>query len=207
MPLARSFNEVVAMDLKKWKNGLKIVYLIEIFTRYTLAQLVPSKDPEVNIDKVMLMWIGSDLGAPEKFLAENRGEFANEKYKGMCENLNIQVWNTVGQSPWQNGLWERNHAVVDRCLEKILEDNPDKPIDMALAWAVNAKNSLQMWLGYSSYQLVFGQNPNIPGVMTDKPSALEGSSTSEAFAMHMNTLCAAKQAFVQTVFRENQKST
>ena len=51
----------------------------------------------------------------------------------MFENLNIQVLNTAGQSPWQNGLCERNHAAVDRCLEKILEDNPDTPTDMALA--------------------------------------------------------------------------
>ena len=167
--------------------------------------MVPSKDPEIIIDKVMLMWIGSGLCAPEKFLADNGGECANEKYKDMCENLNIQVLNTAGQSPWQNGLCVTNHDVVDRCLEKILEDNPDTPIDMDLAWAVNAKNSLQMWSGYSSYQLVFGQNPNIRGVMIDKPLALEGSSTSEAFAKHMNTLCAARQAFVQT--ESSEKST
>ena len=60
----------------------------------------------------------------------------------MCENLNIQVLNTAGQSPWQNGLCERNHVEVDRCLEKIVEDNPDTPTDMALA--VNAK-SLAEW--------------------------------------------------------------
>ena len=111
----------------------------------------------------------------------------------MCENLNIQVLNTAGQSPWQIGSCERNHAVVDRCFEKVLEDNPHAPIDMALVCAVNATNSLQMWSGYSSYQLVFGQNPNIPGVMIDKAPALEGSSTSEAFAKHMNTLCAASR--------------
>ena len=87
--------------------------------------------------------------------------------------------------------------MVDGCLEKIVEDNPDTPIDMALAWAVNAKNSLQMWSENSSYQLVFGQNSNIPSVMIDKPPALEGSSTSEAFAKHMKTLCTARQAFVQ----------
>ena len=51
------------------KNGLIILYLIDMFTRYTLAQLVSSKDP------------------------------ANEKYKDMCENLNIQVLNRAGKIP------------------------------------------------------------------------------------------------------------
>ena len=42
----------------------------------------------------------------------------------MCENLNIEVLNTGAESPWSNGLVERNHACVDLMLEKMLEDNP-----------------------------------------------------------------------------------
>ena len=38
----------------------------------------------------------------------------------MCENLNIQVLqNTAAYSPWQNGLCERNHAVIDGSVKKI----------------------------------------------------------------------------------------
>ena len=81
MPLDRSFNEAVAMDLKEWKNGLKILYLIDMFTQYTLAQWVPSQYPEVIIDKVMLMWIGSGLGAFEKFLADNGGSLPTRNIK------------------------------------------------------------------------------------------------------------------------------
>ena len=77
MPLARNFNEAVAMDLKEWKNGLKILYLIDMFTRYTLAQWVPSKDPEVIIDKVMLTWIGSGLGANKKVFSR--------QWRGVCQ--------------------------------------------------------------------------------------------------------------------------
>ncbi|PIK39346.1 hypothetical protein BSL78_23810 [Apostichopus japonicus] len=84
------------------------------------------------------------MGAPKKFLSDNGGEFANEEFRDMAENLNIEIWNTAGYSPWQNGLCERNHAVVDNCVEKILEDYPNMDIELALVWAVNAKNSLQM---------------------------------------------------------------
>ena len=72
----------------------------------------------------------------------------------------------AAESPWQNGLCEPNQCVADRCLEKILEDYPEAPLNIALACTINAKNRLQMWNGFSSYQLVFGQNPNIPNVMT-----------------------------------------
>ena len=32
LPLATKFNEAVAMDLKYWKNGLYIFYLIDMFS-------------------------------------------------------------------------------------------------------------------------------------------------------------------------------
>ena len=62
----------------------------------------------------------------------------------MCENLNIQVQNTAAYSPWQNGLCERNHAVIDDSVKKILEDNPGLTLDTALVWAVQVKNCLHM---------------------------------------------------------------
>ena len=108
------------------------------------------------------MWIGSGLGAPKKFLADNGGEFANEEYKDMSSNLNIELINTAAYSPWQNGICERNHAVVDDCVSKILEDNPELELDVALVWPINAKNAMQMVYGCSQYQLVFGVNPNLP---------------------------------------------
>ncbi|CAC5379708.1 unnamed protein product [Mytilus coruscus] len=62
----------------------------------------------------------------------------------MYANLNIEVINTAAYSPFQNGICERNHAVVDDCVAKILEDQPKLNLEIALAWAVNAKNSLSM---------------------------------------------------------------
>ena len=37
--------------------------------------------------------------------------------------------------------------------------------ELALVWATNAKNSLQMVSGWSPYQLVFEVNPNLPSVL------------------------------------------
>ena len=91
----------------------------------------------------------------------------------------MQTLTTAAFSPFQNGLCERNHAVVDNMLKKMVDSCPRTPIEVPLAWANMAKNSLQMWHGFSSYQLVFGVNPKLPNVMTDQPPALEGTSTSE----------------------------
>ena len=145
----------------------------------------------------MLLWVGNGLGAPKKFSADNRGEFANEEYKDMCANLNVEIMNTAAYSPWQNGICERNHAVVDDCVLEILDENPETPLKAAFVWAVNAKNALQMVYGYSPSQLVFGSNPNLPSVTMDKPPALEGLTTSEIFAGHLNALHSGRRAFLQ----------
>ena len=59
-----------------------------------------------------------------------------------------------------------------------------------------------MWNGFSSHQLVFATNPNLPGIMTDKIPALDGTTTSETFAKHLNTLHASRKAFIDTEANE-----
>ncbi|KAJ8381313.1 hypothetical protein SKAU_G00020910 [Synaphobranchus kaupii] len=67
----------------------------------------------------------------------------------------------------------------------------------ALDWALMAKNSMHNVHGYSPYQLVFGQNPNLPSVLTDKPPALEGTSMSTWIAQHISALHATRRAFIE----------
>ena len=197
LPLATEFNEVVAVDLKEWKPNVYFLHLVDVATRFSLATVVRKKTPEIITGKIMTMWIGSGMGPPKRFLADNGGEFANEVFRDMCANLNIEVMNTAAYSPWQNGICERNHAVVDNCVAKILEDQPDLNLEIALAWAVNAKNSLSMVYGWSPYQLVFGANPNMPSVITNKPPALENTTVSQNFAKHLNALHSSRRAFIQ----------
>jgi hypothetical protein len=61
-------------------------------------------------------------------------------------------------------------------LIKLEAENKGVAIETLLPWANVARNSLQMWNGFSSHQLIFGQNPNI--MKADFP-ALEGSTSSE----------------------------
>ena len=60
------------------------------------------------------------------------------------------------------------------------------------------QKNLQMWNGFSSRQLIFGKNPSLPGIMTNGLPALEGSTSSETFAQHLNALHDARRAYIQT---------
>ncbi len=184
-PMASHFNEKVAMDLKKWGDRW-ILHMIDMFSRFTVSVFVSQKRPTDIVEKVMKNWIGV-FGMMGSIMTDNGGEFNSEEMRELGSVLNVVLCMTAGYSPLQNGLCERNHAVVDSMLLK-LKDHRGTPDDILLCWANMAKNSLQMVHGYSSYQLVFGHNPELPNIMTEKPPALQGVTSSEVLAKHLNVL-------------------
>jgi hypothetical protein len=90
-------------------------------------------------------------------------------------------------------------------LLKLQAQYPRIRLSVLLKWANLARNSLQMWNGFSSHQLVFGQNPNLPDIMTAKVPALEEFTSSEVFAEHLNALHAAREAYIQSEASERIK--
>ena len=61
----------------------------------------------------------------------------------------------------------------------MIEDDPSMKLEVALAWAVNAENSMQNQNGFSPIQLVLGTNPNLPTVSTNRLPAMENPEKSE----------------------------
>ena len=51
--------------------------------------------------------------------------------------------------------------------------------------------------GFSPYQMVFGQNPNLPLSLNSKPPALEGISSSDLVRNHLNALHKSRQEFIK----------
>ena len=72
----------------------------------------------------------------------------------------------------ENGLVERHNAILGLTVAKTIEETKCD-LEMAVAWAVSAKNSLKNVNGFSPNQLVFGKNPNFPNVSSDNLPALE----------------------------------
>ena len=64
----------------------------------------------------MKKWI-SYFGVPGAILNDNGGEFTADEVKEAKALLNIVDITTAAESPWQNGLCEKNHALIDNILE------------------------------------------------------------------------------------------
>ena len=98
-------------------------------------------------------------------MTDNGGEFSSDEMREVASILNVRLITTAAYSPFQNGLCDRVHSVTDMMLLKLMEENKKTERQTLLSLANMARNSLQMWNGFSSHQLVFGKNPNIPGIM------------------------------------------
>ena len=191
---SRKFNETVSMDLKEIK-GIKILHLVDNFTRFSVASKVNSKESLEIISVIFKIWIAY-FGPPLNFLTDNGGEFNNESFREMAQNLKVIVRTTAAQSPWSNGLCERHNSILNDMVIKTMEDTGCN-LELALSWAVCSKNALHNVNGFSPNQLVFGYNPNVPTVLVNKLPALEGVSTSEVVASNLNAMHSARKSYIQ----------
>ena len=196
-PLANTFNDVVAMDLKVLTQFHSyIIYFIDLYTRFMRGCVLKRKIPDVVVESFITTWIAAGFGAPRKVLVDNGGEFDNPLYLEAMEQYNIEVCATGARSPWSNGICERNHCVVDVMIEKMTDEDKTMKLEVALANAISAKNSLYNYNGFAPIQLVTGSLPNLPNVLNKALPALEEPS-STIISNSLNAMNLARKAFVQ----------
>ena len=196
MPMAKTFNEKVCMDLKSW-NGRWILHLVDMFSRYTISAFVPRKDSTAILCAIIDNWIAY-FGIMHGIFSDNGGEFRNDELREVASVLNFSIQTTAADSPFQNGLCEKNHAIVDLILSKLKADYPHIKTETLLRWANMAKNSLQMWCGFSSNQLVFGFNPRLPSIMCDPLPSMNETTLSDTLCNTLNIIHDARKAFIQS---------
>ena len=194
MPMANEFNEIIAIDLKIWGNHFFLV-IVDLATRFCTASVISNKLPSTIIKNLFVSWI-TIFGAPKRILSDNGGEFDNPEMRALGEAFNITIKTTAAESPWSNGICERLNGVLGTLVNKILDD-VNCNIQMALAWAVSARNAYDNNSGYSPNQLVFGFNPAIPNIYNSNLPGLENVTSSEIVRRNLNALHVARQEFVK----------
>lgn len=195
LPMATCYNETVALDLFEVETNVWVFHMIDMFSRFSAACVIKTKRASEIVNMFIRHWI-SIHGPPKKCFSDNGLEFNNQEFRDMSENFNIEVKTSAAFSPWSCGVVERHNGILKEILVKVkLDYNYD--LDVALAWSLNAKNSLHNVNGYSSYQIVFGQNPNLPSVLSDKLPALEGTTVSESVGKHISALHETRKTFLE----------
>ena len=98
LPMASDFNEAVVMDLVNIGNWIWFMHLIDLFTQFLAALTITTKEKNVVTGVIFEICL-SHFGQPRKFLADNGGELANEVYKELCDQFNIEFVTTAAESP------------------------------------------------------------------------------------------------------------
>ena len=197
--LAKEFNEVVSIDIKPYEN-IFLLHVIDHSTRFSAATVIQSKHNEVIIDNFCKHWV-TLFDCPNRIQSDDKGDLDIELYMEMAELFNIEVLMTPSE---YNGIKDKNTALIQSILEKIREETSCS-IEVAVAWAVSAKNSLTNVYGFSPNQLVFGKNPNFSRLINNELPVLEGISSCDLITDHLNILHSARELFIQTETSENIK--
>ena len=197
LPRASKFNQVVSLDLKEYPDGKNkyIFYLVDLFSRLTVGSLIPNKKPSTVGAGILKKWI-APMGRMDTIHSDRGGEFCCEELTQVAEYLGVRSTFTAAYSPNQNGVNERNHAICDRMISKMRLEDPTLSAEIALTWALVAKNSLENISGFSPFQIVFGQAPKLPSVYTAGPPGLEEVVMSKSVADHINALHLAREAYI-----------
>ena len=197
-PMANDFGQVLGFDLKVWnKNkGTYIFYMIDIFTRYQMAAVIKSKEPAEIVKTFTLKWLPI-FGRVDKIISDNGTEFQNEDMREVASQLNTQLLSTGANAPWQNGTVERNHMTTDSIISAILRDYPKMSLEVALAWAINAVNSMSSVRGFSPYQLVFGKSIKLPNILEDPPPTWDEPKKSKELIDTLNAIHKARESYTK----------
>ena len=105
----------------------------------------------------------------------------------------------------ENLTVERHNATIKHMLEKIMEETPLVGLEIAVQWAVHAKNSLANVHGFSPAQLTLGHNPEIPTVLNNKPPAMEERDSDDIIMEHLQAMKLARREFIKAETSEKLK--
>ena len=195
LPRGKVFNDCVAMDLKSLGTNVHILHMIDTLTRYSSGKIIYNKNKDTVAGAICSSWIAI-FGNPNKYMADNGGEFANSVYDELCEQFNIEIQKSAAESPFSNGMVERHHKVLTEMLLKTKEETKCS-WEVALAWALNAKNSVQMTGGFSAYQLTMGYNPSLPNVISNKLPAMGSTVESKIVEENLRAMHHAREQFMR----------
>ena len=191
---AKSFNDVVTMDLKQVGKS-HILWMICSFSRLVKGIALKTKTAKEIVKGMDHGWL-YNIGCPTTgFWADNGTEFKNEDVKKLCKDWGISIKFGAPYSPWSNGLNERNHASCDVTVKKLMEENRKMSLQEAVDRASWTHNTNVSTTGVQPLMLMTGKAVKFPGVRKDNLE--EFQETSE----HLENLYRGQNEFLRSELR------
>ena len=168
-----AFNMEVHLDLKYIKDAGGQLYvalsMVDAATCYHAARLLRCREPAHVAGKFMNGWLAI-FGVPVAVVLDQGGEFETE-FIALLEAHSIASKVTGSYAPWQNGFCERQGALLGVAWSAAVEAEKAEgrqAMKVALACALQAKNSTISRRGHSAHQLVFGRQAYLPELLDEE---------------------------------------
>ena len=168
-----AFNFEVHLDLKYIKDAAGQLYvalsMVDAATCYHAARLLRCREPAHVAGKFMNAWLAV-FGVPVAVVLDQGGEFETE-FIALLEAHSIASKVTGSYAPWQHGFCERQGALLGVAWSAAVEAEKAEgrqAMKVALACALQAKNSTISRRGHSAHQLVFGRQAYLPELLDEE---------------------------------------
>ena len=162
LPKVCDTNQIITWDLKEWGQKY-IMWMIDSFSRFAKGVVISNKKKETILKVLYYEWC-CQLGYPTQgFWSDNGGEFRNSTMVEFVEKCQLTLRFGPSNSPWSNGLNERNHGVCDVIIKKAMQTDKTLTLQEAVNIAAWSHNTNVNKLGYSPMQLQLGKAVTLPG--------------------------------------------
>ena len=137
-----------------------ILTMMDYATRYPEAIAFPSIETERVAEALVEMF--SRVGVPDEMLTDCGSQFTSEIMKEVARLLSLQQLTTSAFHAQCNGLVEQSHATLKQMLRRMCAECP-KDWDRYLPALLFAVREVpQESLGFSPFELLYGQNVRGP---------------------------------------------
>ena len=144
-------------------------YLLTCVDRYSRwFEAVPLKDlsAESVVSAFLHRWVAT-FGCPETITTNRGQQFESYPFKEMCNFLGAKRIRTTAYHPAANGMVERYHRPLKAAIRCI--PNPANWYDQLPQILLGLRAAVKEDLSVSSFEMVFGTAPRLPGEMISTP--------------------------------------
>lgn len=170
-PLPPKFNTISA-DGAKWthpftKDEYEFAVIIDEGSRYRTARILKTGHKQTMSANLFLQYMTEGwiqyFGRPSVLRLDPVGAFRSKEIETFCDQHGIFLDVIPGEAHWHLGTCEQAVKGLKEVLTKLVEQEEDVPVELALAEAVRTFNSREIVRGYSPIQHVLGKSPDETG--------------------------------------------
>ena len=179
---ATQFGDRVEADVFYCRDlrGRSVIVLgvVDAATRLHQAAILSSRDPEVAYEALERVWL-RPFGLMVELAVDPDGTFQGA-FEERLRSHGVLVNYCAADARWQIGQVERQNAFLRTVIERLVDTFAATDVtemQLLLAPALHAVNSMVLTRGRSAYQAVFGRVPRLPGGLFSDSHALATTPT------------------------------